>query len=294
MSIEQTATQADRASPTALGVFVVVTLLVSWTISFAAITDTIPPYTTALIMLTPAVVVLGIRRAQGHSLLQTVKSSLQGTTARSLLFALGYPILFISVAAVIALASGLGTYQPGADNVLRTIIEGNGVLLPVWVLLNLGIVYGEELGWRGYLLPELTGRWGRVRAAAAVGVVWGLYHAAFLYNAGVALGVENPLLITAIQGSAVFTISFPFAYSYYLSDGSVLPAMILHLVWNIINPWILGDIYANVEGVVGGQVFMVNGEGLVGSVLGVVAIAGFIVLFRRGTLVRETVEPPRQ
>lgn len=293
MGIKQAAIESDRASPAALGVFVGVTLLVSWVISFVVITETIPWYTTIPIMFTPAVVVLIIRRFQGHAILQTVKSSLRGTTSVSLIFAIGYPILFIGIAAVIALTTGLGAYRPGADNVLRQIIEGNGVLLPVWLLLNLVLVYGEELGWRGYLLPELTVRWGRVKAAAAVGVVWALYHAAFLYNAGVALGVENPLLITVIQGSAVFTISFPFAYSYYLTDGSVLPAMILHLVWNIINPWILGDIYANVEGVVGGQVFMVNGEGLVGTVLGLVAMAGFIVLFRRGTLVRETEETPR-
>jgi membrane protease YdiL (CAAX protease family) len=207
-------------------------------------------------------------------------------------FAIIYPVVFIGIAALLALTTGLGTYQPGADNVLREIIAANGVLLPIWIVLNLILVYGEELGWRGYLLPELTDRWGRIRAAAAVGVVWGLYHAAFLYNAGVVLEMADPLLITIIQGSAAFTMSFAFAYSYYLTDGSVLPAMIMHLIWNVINPWILGDIYANVEGVVGGQVFMVNGEGLVGLVVGLVALGGFVVLFRRGILVRELGDDP--
>ena len=135
------------------------------------------------------------------------------------------------------------------------------------------------------MLPELTARWGRVRATAAVGVVWALFHSAFLYRAGVAIGVENPLLITVVQAAAVFTISFPFSYAYYLTDESVFPVMILHLIWNIINPWILGDIYANVEGLVAGQIFVVNGEGLVGVVLGLVALGGFVILFRRGTLI---------
>lgn len=293
MGIRQASVQSDRASPVSLGVFVAVTLLSSWAISFIAITDTIPWYTTVLIMFSPAVVVLLIRRVHGHSILKTIWSSLKGTTTVSLLFAIGYPIVFISTAAIIALTTGLGTYQPGADNVVRQIVEGTGILLPVWIVLNLILVYGEELGWRGYLLPELTDRWGRIRASAVVGVVWGLYHFAFLYNAGVVLGVENPLLIASIQASAVFTISFPFAYSYYLTDGSVLPAMLLHLIWNIINPWILGDIYANVQGVVGGQVFLVNGEGLVGLVLGLVALGGFALLFRRGILIRESGEAPR-
>ena len=86
------------------------TVLVSWVISFVLITDTIPAYTTVLIVFTPAVVVLTVRRVQGYSFRQTVTVSLQGTTVRSVLFAVGYPILFIGVAAVIALTSGLGTY----------------------------------------------------------------------------------------------------------------------------------------------------------------------------------------
>lgn len=286
-------TQSNRAPPAHLGVFAAATLILSWGISFVVIGETIPWFTTVLIMFSPAVVVLSIRRATGHSILRTILSSLRGTTWVSLGFAIIYPVVFIGVAALVALTTGLGTYQPGADNVLREIIAANGVLLPIWVVLNLIIVYGEELGWRGYLLPELTNRWGRVRAAGAVGVVWGLYHAAFLYNAGVVLGVANPLLITVIQGSAAFTMSFAFAYSYYLTDGSVLPAMIMHLLWNIINPWILGDIYANVDGVVGGQVFMINGEGLVGLVIGLVALGGFVVLFRRGILIRESGDGPR-
>jgi len=61
--------------------------------------------------------------------------------------------------------------------------------------------------------------------------------------------------------------------------------MILHLIWNILNPWVLGDIYANVEGLVAGQVFVVNGEGLVGVVVGLFALAGFVIIFRRGTLI---------
>lgn len=143
-------------------------------------------------------------------------------------------------------------------------------------------MYGEELGWRGYLLPQLTARWGRVSATAAVGVVWGLYHSAFLYTAATVLEVTNPLLVTVVQASAVFMVSFPFAYAYYLTDGSVLPVAILHLIWNILNPWVLGDIYGNVQGLVAGQVFVVNGEGVLGMLLGLVAAGGFVLLLERG------------
>jgi len=286
MAAVEPQSSANLDPPVALGAFVVGTLTLSWAISFVSITDTVPVYTTLLLMLTPATVALGIRRVQGYSVLRTIRSSLRGVTGRSLLFAVIYPMGFIGIAALLALTSGLGTYQAGPENIVILALRQGGVLLLVAFLFQSLIrMYGEEFGWRGYLLPELTARWGRVRATAAVGVVWALFHSAFVYNAGVAIGVENPLLITVVQAAAVFTISFPFSYAYYLTDGSVFPVMILHLIWNILNPWILGDIYANVEGLVAGQIFVVNGEGLVGVVLGLVALGGFVILFRRGTLI---------
>ena len=280
----QSSTNLDP--PIAIGAFVVGTLILSWVISFVLITDTVPVYTTLLLMLTPATVALVIRRARGHSVLRTVSSSLRGSTGRSLLFAVVYPVGFIGIAALLALTTGLGTYQAGPENIVVLALRQGGVfLLVIFLFESLIRMYGEEFGWRGYLLPELTARWGRVRATAAVGIVWALFHSAFLYNAGVAIGVANPLLITAVQAVAVFTISFPFSYAYYLTDESVFPVMMLHLIWNVLNPWILGDIYANVEGLVAGQIFVVNGEGLVGVVIGLIALGGFIILFRRGTFI---------
>lgn len=286
MATVEPQSSSDLDPPVAIGAFIAGTLILSWGISFVVITDTVPEYTTLLLMLTPATVALSIRRIQGHSVLRTVSSSLRGSTGRSLLFAVAYPIGFIGIAALLALTTGLGTYQAGPENIIAIALRQGGVLLLVLFLLMAMLrMYGEEFGWRGYLLPELTARWGRVRATAAVGVVWAVFHSAFLYRAGVAIGVENPLLITAVQAVAVFTISFPFSYTYYLTDESVFPVMVLHLLWNILNPWILGDIYANVEGLVAGQIFVVNGEGLVGAIVGLVALGGFVVLFRRGTLI---------
>jgi len=38
---------------------------------------------------------------------------------------------------------------------------------------------GEELGWRGFLQPRLAARFGHVRGALMVGVVWGIWHLAY-------------------------------------------------------------------------------------------------------------------
>ncbi|MFB6171994.1 MAG: CPBP family intramembrane glutamic endopeptidase [Haloarculaceae archaeon] len=53
-------------------------------------------------------------------------------------------------------------------------------------LLNAVVAFGEEFGWRAYLLPKLLGL-GRRRAVLLVGVVWGIWHwpiVAMGYNYG--------------------------------------------------------------------------------------------------------------
>ena len=44
-------------------------------------------------------------------------------------------------------------------------------------VLNAIPALGEEWGWRGYLLPRLTGTRGVVAGLLLSGVIWGLWHA---------------------------------------------------------------------------------------------------------------------
>ena len=109
-----------------IGAFIVVTLALAWLISFVPITDTVPPYTSLLIMLVPATVALSIRRVQGESLRRTIGSSLRGSTPVSLVFACLYPVVLIGIAALIALQTGLGTYQPGPENIVVEVFQQGG------------------------------------------------------------------------------------------------------------------------------------------------------------------------
>ena len=59
-----------------------------------------------------------------------------------------------------------------------------------WVVMIVAIVFstpvqsGEEIGWRGYLLPRLAARLGLPVASLVVGVIWACWHLPFFFIAG--------------------------------------------------------------------------------------------------------------
>ena len=91
-------------------------------------------------------------------------------------------------------------------------------------ILNAIPTFGEEYGWRGYLLPALLplGQW---RALILDGVIWGLWHAPVI-----ALGYNYPLHpILGIALMCVFTTLFGIILGWTrLATGSIWPAVIGH------------------------------------------------------------------
>ncbi len=94
-------------------------------------------------------------------------------------------------------------------------------------LLNLGAL-GEELGWRGYLFPELN-RWlGFQRAALVSGIIWALWHWPLImwghYSSGIPLSYALLCITVMTASSGVW-----FAW-FRLKSGSIWPCFILHSV----------------------------------------------------------------
>jgi membrane protease YdiL (CAAX protease family) len=90
---------------------------------------------------------------------------------------------------------------------------------------------GEEVGWRGYLLPRLAPRWGLVPAALAIGLLWGLWHLPADY---IALKAYGPLFWLAflINGPIVLTAhSIIVSVLWARSARSLLVALLYH--WGI-------------------------------------------------------------
>ena len=83
-------------------------------------------------------------------------------TPRSFLIALGIPFAVSGAAAVLWTISGHGAPGLGAVSALELVI---------FVL-----VIGEEIGWRGFLLPRLRGHLSLPAAGLVSGIVWTLWH----------------------------------------------------------------------------------------------------------------------
>jgi uncharacterized protein len=138
-----------------------------------------------------------------------------------------------------------GVLRPDPDrsqaaDLLHEAFDGS-LPAPVWVLalaqlasLPIGIAItaiaalGEEIGWRGYLLPSLT-RFGVRRALVVSGVAWGCWHAPVIllgYNFGQpnALGLGMMIVACALVGVLFGMLR--------LRSGSIWPSVLAHATLN--------------------------------------------------------------
>ena len=105
---------------------------------------------------------------------------------------------------------------------------------PVWLIVVLALIsgtttnailgFGEELGWRGFLLKEL-GFMGFWKSSALIGFIWGIWHAPL-----VLLGLnypQNPQLGVLLMTSWTILIAPLFSY-IRIKSRSVIAASIFH------------------------------------------------------------------
>lgn len=105
--------------------------------------------------------------------------------------------------------------------------------IPALVLTLLVLVLtdglGEELGWRGYLLPRLLIRHRAVAASLILGLYWWLWHLPLVWTAGAAIEGEPLWLLLA----DLMAKSLLFTYVFLGTQGSVLIAILLHASTNL-------------------------------------------------------------
>jgi membrane protease YdiL (CAAX protease family) len=92
-----------------------------------------------------------------------------------------------------------------------------------------GSALGEEIGWRGYVLPRLQSRMSALSAALLIAPIWGLWHLP-LWLTG-APG-RTPLIYAGFLVSA-FALSVLLTWVYNSTGGSLLLVVLLHATINL-------------------------------------------------------------
>lgn len=143
------------------------------------------------------------------------------------------PLLVLGGSYSLVWGSGLAdfTVPPDLKDVSLLLVP----LIAIWAITKhvlLTGALGEELGWRGYLLPRLTAALGSWWALPLTGLLWGLWHLPVifltpLYHAEGNLLIIVPLFLT---GTTIFGVIEGYLR---LTTNSVWPAAILHSAGNV-------------------------------------------------------------
>lgn len=185
--------------------------------------------------------------------------------------ALGYllPIFYAAAAYGIVWVTGLGAYDGSAA------AEGGGLAGFLANALTLGILQaallalGEEIGWRGLLVPQMARITSVTRTALTTGLIWGLWHVPLIlfgnYNAG------TPWWY-GLLCFTVLIVGMNFAFTWLrLASGSIWPAVIMHASHNLIIQGVFDELTANT----GNTAFFTSEFGLMLALLGIVVALVF-------------------
>lgn len=124
------------------------------------------------------------------------------------------------------------------------------------ITINALVGFGEEIGWRGYLLQQLQGK-SFISAAVIIGIIWGLWHAPIIlmghnYPEAPGWGILCMIAICIPMG---------FIFQYFrLKSGSVLVPAILHGTFNAF----ANMPYLFIQDVQNYNSFLLGGTGLAG------------------------------
>ena len=177
------------------------------------------------------------------------------------------PLLVMSCTYVITWSTGIGRLDLAGVTAL-------GGLLPVvlGLVFTLVLAFGEEIGWRGYLLPHLLAL-GRTKALLVHGLLHAIFHLPALLLTPFYHGTGDRLIVTVLFLLTV-TLGAVFYGYLRLSSGSVWPATIAHGAFNWIWGW-----FTLITVAVSSPIILeyLAGESGILTLVGVMFVAGWLL-----------------
>jgi CAAX protease family protein len=140
---------------------------------------------------------------------------------RMTLAAVFIPMAFVLILVAIITATNIGDATAGKP--VGTLLA---ILTFVGVPISTALAFGEEFGWRGYLLPKLLPL-GEVKAAVIVGLIWGPWHLPVLI---VGLNYPGQSIITVLAVFLLSTTLLSLLHTrFYVASGySLIAVSLLH------------------------------------------------------------------
>ena len=244
------------------------------------------------LMWSPGVAAMLTRRIYGQSL-----STLGWSWGQPRYQVLSYliPLFYATVAYTGVWLFGLGGFYDHQFLERASASFGLGPL-PAWAAMAMYLIFaatvgmirscasalGEEIGWRGFLVPQLAKNYSYTTTALISGIIWSLWHYPILIYADYNSGTPVWFGLTCFT-LMVVSISFVFAWMR-LKSGSLWTGVLLHASHNLFIQGFFDPITRDT-----GRTKYIIGE--FGAALPLVCIAfGVYFWMRRGEL--PTVESP--
>ena len=122
---------------------------------------------------------------------------------------------------------------------------------------------GEEIGWRGFLVPELYKTQGFTKTSLISGFIWGVWHLPILLFADYNSGTPSWYAMSCFM---VLIISMGFIYTWFrIKSGSLWTAVILHASHNLFIQRIFTPLTENT----GNTAYFIDEFGIVLPIIGI-------------------------
>ena len=133
----------------------------------------------------------------------------------------------LALAMLVPLAVGVSILMGGDIPVVDNTIFGILFLFAFHIFP--GSAMGEEIGWRGFVLPRLQARHTALKAGLVTGILWGCWHLPLWLT-----GTENhPISLFGPFVVAVIALSVMCTWLYNNTGGSLLIVVLFHAASNL-------------------------------------------------------------